>query len=61
MPSVEATCVECGFVGRAGGELMPYNFAKGDTRWLCAVSMPRQCLKLSWEKFKANENQNRQA
>ena len=54
-PKVEATCAECGFTGQAGFAVAPYVFElKGPRVWLCSVSMPRQCLKIAWEKWREN-------
>ena len=51
--SREATCEECGAVGNAGTQIVPYSFEnKGERRWLCWSGSGRECLKLAWQKFK---------
>jgi hypothetical protein len=52
-PKREVTCSECGHVGQAGNEVVPYSFSKGDYRWLCWSFSGRPCLKLAWQKFTA--------
>jgi len=49
----EARCSECGRVGRAGLEIIPYAFEAGADRvWLCwAGAGP--CFVKAWEAWKA--------
>ena len=47
------TCVECGYTGQLGSEVVPYSFAKKDYRWLCWAFSGRDCLKVAWAKFTA--------
>lgn len=51
---VDERCLECGHVGRAGTEVVPYAFVKGGPRaWLCWAGSGRKCLETSWGKHKA--------
>lgn len=52
---VNETCSECGHIGRAGTDIVPYSFSKGDKRWLCSVGMARKCLETAWQKFKSSQ------